>query len=485
MKLPNKLELEAELAARDFHFFFRRFAWPVLLPGVTFNDSWHIHAICEHLAACESRQIKKLIINLPFRLLKSTLISQAFPAWVWVRNSSQQLLTASYARDLAIRDAVNSRRIIESEEYRRAWGHLFSISTDQNVKSRVDNTRGGTRVITSTDGQGTGFGGNVRIVDDPISAGDANSALAIQTSIEWWRGTMATRGNDPETDVAIVVQQRLNEQDLSGFLLKEEKGWEHLVLPMRYEKAYTKTTQLGFKDPRTQEGQLLHPERLGEEKVKELEQSLGSFHTAAQLQQRPARRGGVIIHGEWFKRYKILPKIEYRRIYADTAQKTKERNDFSVFECWGYAEGHIYLLDLIRGKWEAPELKKRAIAFWAKHKAEDPLFVGALRQMKIEDKSSGTGLIQDIQNTGGIPVEAIQRSVDKYTRVLDGLAYVEAGLVHLPEEAPWVNDFITENESFSANDSHDHDDQIDPEFDAIKDMLGGPDIMSVWAKLSK
>lgn len=448
--------------------------------------------------ACESRKIKKLIINLPFRLAKSTIVSQAFPAWVWLRDPSQQLLTASYARDLAIRDAVNSRRILESIEYRQVWGHLFRISTDQNVKSRIDNTQGGTRVITSTDGQGTGFGGNVRIVDDPISAGDANSQKAIETSVEWWRGTMATRGNDPETDISIVVQQRLNEQDLSGYLMREETGWETLVLPMRYESTYTRTTCLGFKDPRTKDGQLLHPERLGEEKVKELERSLGSFHTAAQLQQRPTLRGGIIIKGEWFKRYRVLPPIKYRNIYADTAQKTKERNDYSVFECWGHGyDGNIYLIDLIRGKWESPELLKRARDFWNKHKAlENNLslpVIGSLRKAKIEDKSSGTGLIQQLKTGDSaanppiakVPVDAIQRSTDKFVRVGDGLPYIEAGFVWIPEEAPWVADFVSENEAFTNNDSHPNDDQIDPEMDAIQDMLGTPNILDQWAKLGK
>ena len=187
-------------------------------------------------------------------------------------------------------------------------------------------------------------------------------------------------------------------------------------------------------------------------------------------QQTPIIVGGDIIRGEWFVRYDILPVIKYRKIYADTAQKTKEQNDYSVFECWGYGEdSKIYLLDLIRSKWEAPELKERAIAFWNKHKAVEGL--GALREMVIEDKASGTGLIQSIKHDGKIPVKAQQRNIDKLTRVQDVTPYIKSGYVNVPSNAAYINDFIAECEAFTADNAHDHDDQIDPMCDAINDML--------------
>lgn len=161
-------------------------------------------------------------------------------------------------------------------------------------------------------------------------------------------------------------------------------------------------------------------------------------------------------------------------IYADTAQKTGERNDYSVFECWGKGEdGKIYLLDLIRQKWEAPDLKRAALDFWQKHKAVQNQ--GALRQMKIEDKASGTGLIQDLKRGGpgqaAMPIAGIERNKDKLTRVMDVVSYIESGHVCLPVSAPWVNDFIAECEAFTADDSHAHDDQIDPMCDAITDLM--------------
>lgn len=471
-ELLDPARIKAELSRRKLHRFLKDFAWPALQPGTRFIDNWHIGAICEHLEAVKLGQIRRLIVNMPFRLLKSTIISQAFPAWEWIDSPHMQYLTASYAKDIAMRDAVNSRRVIESDAYQAAWSDKFRMTSDQNVKQRYENDKGGSRTISSTDGAATGFGGNRVLVDDPISAKDADSAVARESAVEFWRGSVSTRLNNPAEDAIVVVHQRLNEGDLTGYILAEEKGWEHLILPMRYEPEYRKTTSIGFQDPRTVEGELLFPARLDEAAVSAIERTIGSHHVAAQLQQRPNKRGGKIIKGEWFKRYSVLPKMIYRKIYADTAQKTKERNDYTVFECWGLGEdGRIYLLDLLRDKWEAPELKRKAIDFWAKHLPEGVLS-GALRKMCIEDKASGTGLIQDIQKDGKIPVEAIQRATDKLVRVMDGVGFIEAGLVCIPEDAPWVADFIAECEAFTDNDSHAHDDQIDPLMDAIKDMLG-------------
>jgi predicted phage terminase large subunit-like protein len=144
--------------------------------------------------------------------------------------------------------------------------------------------------------------------------------------------------------------------------------------------------------------------------------------------------------------------------------------------------GRLYLIDLVRKKWTAPELKRRATAFWNRHAAEEPTKRGQLRTFYVEDKSSGTGLIQEFQDEGGIPVEGLERHVDKYTRVCDVLGYIEAGLVLLPEGAPWVHEFLTECEQFTADDSHEHDDQVDVLADAILVMLANSS-ENVWRGL--
>lgn len=179
---------------------------------------------------------------------------------------------------------------------------------------------------------------------------------------------------------------------------------------------------------------------------------------------------GGLLKAEWWQYYTMPPRIRFRVIYADTAQKTKTANDYSVFQCWGKGDdGKIYLLDMIRGKWEAPELLTNARAFWNKHKAQnDKKTVGYLRSIKVEDKSSGTGLIQTLKREG-IPIVPIQRNIDKITRCMDASPLVESGNVVLPQNAPWLSDLLTEATSFPNGV---HDDTLDPLFDAATDMGG-------------
>jgi predicted phage terminase large subunit-like protein len=237
-------------------------------------------------------------------------------------------------------------------------------------------------------------------------------------------------------------------------------------------------------------GDPLFPELKSKEFLELRKKTMIDSSWASLYQQRPKVVGGYIIKGDKFVRYAVLPQLTYRCIFADTAQKTAERNDYSVFECWGLGkDGKIYLIDLVRGKWTAPELKQRAIDFWVKHKNEpfNSFNYGALRGMRVEDKSSGTGLVQEIKlnKTLAIPISGIPRNKDKYTRALDCVDYIESGFVCIPENAPFVADFVTECEEFSADDSHRHDDQVDPLFDAIDEMLSGGNILNQWAKLGK
>jgi predicted phage terminase large subunit-like protein len=235
---------------------------------------------------------------------------------------------------------------------------------------------------------------------------------------------------------------------------------------MRFEPAHRCTTSIGWTDPRTTEGELMFPERFGEVQVTELEQTLGTYGTAGQLQQRPAPRGGGIISTEWFKYWKGLMPLEFRFITVDTAQKTAEQNDWTVLQCWARSTvGQAVKLDQVRGKWEAPELLVQARAFWLKH-LNDPrpsAQASVMRGMYVEDKVSGTGLIQTLRREG-LPVIAVQRNKDKISRGYDAAPFIESGNVWLPMDAPWLSDFLAEVAAFPSGS---HDDQLDPMFDAI------------------
>ena len=212
----------------------------------------------------------------------------------------------------------------------------------------------------------------------------------------------------------------------------------------------------------------MFPERFSEAQVRELETTLGSYGAAGQLQQRPAPRGGGIIKTGWFRYWTALPALEYRAIFADTAMKTGEKNDYSVLQCWGRSTaGQAVMIDQIRGKWEAPELVQQTRSFWLKHNGTGG---STLRGLYVEDKASGTGLVQTLRREG-LPIIPVQRNNDKFSRASDAAPFIESGNVLLPEDAPWLSDFLSEVSSFPSGA---HDDQLDPMFDAIKSVQTTP-----------
>lgn len=464
------LAIERESCKRSLAAFVR-LAWPVIEPAQTYVHGWHIDFICDHLEAVTRDEINRLLINVPPGTMKSLLVSVFWPAWEWgaCGKPSTRYVSASHSQDFAIRDTLKMRRLVSSGWYQTRWP--VPMTKDQNEKTKFENKATGFRQAMAMSSL-TGTRGDRVIIDDPHSIEGAISNAERIRTLRVMRETVPSRLTNPDKSAIVVVMQRIHDEDVSGMLLSEDHGYTHVMLPMEFEPDRRCVTAFGS-DPRTKDGELLFPARFPLEVIDRDKKMMGSYATAGQFQQRPSPRGGGIIRGEWFGRYSILPTIKHRHIFADTAQKTKEHNDYSVFQCWGMGgDGKLYLLDQIRGKWEAPELKRRAIAFWNKHMEEKNL--GALRGMGIEDKASGTGLIQDLKNECRIPLSpptGIQRNNDKYSRVMDSVAYIESGYVVLPDQAPWVSDFVAECEAFTAEGSGSHDDQIDPMCDAIKIMF--------------
>lgn len=216
---------------------------------------------------------------------------------------------------------------------------------------------------------------------------------------------------------------------------------------------------------------MLWPFKHDREKFRTLEQG-DPYTTSSQMQQNPSPLGGGMFKDKYWKYYDVLPPdIDYLRIYGDTAQKTAERNDWSVFQYWARSRSMgIFLIDQIRGKWEAPELESMMVEFWNKHKPTQFTPSGA-QVVKIEDKSSGSSLIQSIKKDYFIPVEPIQRNTDKVLRAMGVVKYFASGYIHLPKDAPWVHDYKDEFRKFTPLMTHKHDDQIDPTMDAVEDLI--------------
>jgi predicted phage terminase large subunit-like protein len=396
--------------------------------------------------------------------MKSLLTGVIWPAWEWGPKDMQEMrfIGTAHEEGLAIRDSRKCRDLIKSEWYQRLWN--VELSSDLDGKREFGNTRKGVRQARSFTSM-TGVRGDRVILDDPLSAHAANSAAHLEAARIAFTETLPTRVNSDKSAI-VVIMQRLHEKDTSGVILDMKLPYVHLCIPMRFEVARRCTTSIGWSDPRTYDGELMFPERFSEAQVLELEKTLGTYGTAGQLQQRPAPRGGGVIKTEWFQYWTALPALEFRFITVDTAQKTGQQNDYSVLQCWGRtATGKAIKLDRIRGKWEAPELLTQARAFWLKHLHDErPLAQrAALRGMYVEDKVSGTGLIQTLRREG-LPVIPVQRNKDKITRAYDAAPFIESGNVMLPQDVPWLSEFLAEVQEFPAGA---HDDQLDPMFDAV------------------
>lgn len=417
----------------------------------------------------------RLMIFAPPRSGKSELFSRRFPAWAFGKNPDLQMIACSYSADLASRMNRDVQRIMDDESYQSIFPEsslnnkrISTLSGQALRNSEIFEILGhkGAYRSAGVGGGITGMGADIAIIDDPVKdAKEANSQTVRDSLWDWYCTTLYTRLS-PKSGV-LLGMTRWHEDDLAGRLLAEaENGgdqWRVIKFPAIAE----------MDEEHRKEGEALHPERFDLERLEKIKAAVGTYTWNALYQQRPSSKGGGIIKGSWFGRYSVPPLMKLKSLYADTAQKTKQHNDYSVFLIAGKGlDGRVYVLDVVRGKWEAPELERTLIDVWNKHKAQTE--TGILAGAKVEDKASGTGLIQAIKRKNQIPIKAVQVENDKYTRVLGVQGYIESGYVCLPENANWVADFINECEAFTPTDSHQHDDQVDALVMAISDLLGKP-----------
>lgn len=422
-------------------------------------SNWHQREICKALERVMVGKTNRLIINIPPRSGKTEIAVKAFIAWAMGLYPDCEFIHASYSKRLATSNTYEVRAIMQSDAYRAIFPWT-ALQDDSKAKDEFRTAQGGIVYATGADGTITGYGaakmretfGGAVIIDDPHKAGEATSSIMRQNVIDWYQNTIASRLNKSDGPI-IVIMQRLHEEDLSGWLLAGGSGeqWEHLVIPAR-----------------NSDGSSFWPAQFPEEMLARLEAS-SPYVFAGQYMQAPAPVGGGIFKDAWWQYLSAPPPISWRAIYADTAQKTKEQNDFSVMQCWGRTVGgQAVLLDMVRGKWEAPELETMARAFWAKHKAVDNQ--GTLRAFKVEDKVSGTGLIQKLKREG-IPMIGVQRDRDKVSRAFDTAPFVQSGNVIIMQNLPSLVDFLSEAALFP---NAAHDDMIDCAMTAINDILAAP-----------
>jgi hypothetical protein len=439
--LTLRREKLRRLASTSLHEFVAQ-AWHVLEPTTPFRDNWHVRAICDHLEAVHRGQIRRLIINIPPRFLKSTIVSVMYPAWKWVHRPQHKFLSGSYALKLAIRDNLKMRRLVQSPWYRERWGReyqltdrsdwgdpqSFELTTDQNQKIRFENDRTGYRIAFGFEGGVMGEGGDDVIIDDPHDRESAHSDKQRETDITTFREAISTRLNNPKKSAIILVMQRLQESDLSGYLLSLG-GWEHLLIPMHYDPARARVTKIGWSDPRKTAGELLHPDRFPEDIVKEWEDVLQPYAAAGQLEQKPAPAEGGILKKAWWRFYNEneIPKFDQELQSWDLAFKGSASSNFVAGQAWGKAGSNCYLKpDEVYEQLDFVDSCAAFVKFSVSHPYSTKL---------VEDKANGPALISTLKDKipGIVPVSpdggvvAVAHSV---------APYVSAGNVWLPN--PYV-----------------------------------------------
>jgi predicted phage terminase large subunit-like protein len=385
-----------------------------------------------------SGRCKRLIISLPPRHGKSELISKYFPAWLIGTFPQSRVILASYEANFASSWGAKVRDVLtDCQQYFNIWP-----SGGYNAAAQYWRTKQGGEMMTAgAGGPLTGKGFSVGIIDDLIKNNEeAMSATIREKHWDWFLSTFLTRA-EPNAAI-IVIMTRWHDADLAGMLMKEQPGqWENIVFPALAEG----DDVLGRK-----EGEPLWQERFPESELRKLKENLGSYWWASMYQQRPVPEGGGILKREWWKYYKSTPaKIRQSYWSWDTANKTGEENDYSVGQLWGVCDDGYYLLKVVRARLEYPDLKRTIVQNFNAHPSNAVL---------IEDKSSGQSVIQDLKRDTRLPILVIEPIKDKVTRAHLASPVVESGRCHLPEDAPWVADFVDECSHFPKST---HDDQVD------------------------
>lgn len=434
----------------DFYSFLVR-CFVDLNSTAAFLPNWHIEALAAKLSEVRNGKTRRLIINIPPRHLKSLAASIALPAWLLGHDPTLAIINVTYGQELSDKFARDCRAILQSAWYQSVFA--TRLASSRSSLGELVTSRGGFRMATSVGGVLTGRGADVIIIDDPSKPTDAMSESRRTAANEWFDGTLYSRLNDKTKGAIVIVMQRLHEDDLVGHVLKKE-GFEIVSFPAIAEtdEVFDVETPFGRRRFERRAGAPLHPDRESLETLERIRATIGDYNFAGQYQQRPAPAGGGMIKEAWFKRYRPGDQpASFDQILQswDTASKPTELADYSVCTTWGLIESNFYLLDVYRRKVDFPSLKRAVVELSQRFQSSTIL---------IEDKASGTQLIQDLRESGLSRVQPFAPDGDKIMRLHAQSATIEGGFVHLPTEASWVADYVRELTTFPAAR---HDDQVE------------------------
>lgn len=419
-------------------------AWPIIEPAVPLKGGPHLDAVTEHLEAVAHRKISKLIVTLPPGTGKSNIAAVLFPAWAWVDHPDWRLMAASYGMDLSTRDSVRCRRVIESPWYQARWGARFQLTSDQDTKSWFENDRTGHRVATSVGGATHGKRATLLLCDDiqkaDIMYASHDSRRQARVEFEGWWENVWVRALDPEPLGGMVaVAHRLTDDDGIAYLLGQG-GWTHLMLPQEFDPARACVTAIGWRDWRTQPGELLFPELYPPELVGKLKRTPKAWYAQHQQDPRAFSGGGMYERG-WFQIVPAAPAAARRLRYWDKAG-TEGGGASTAGVLMAESNGVYYIEDVTRGQWGS--VTRNAIIRQTAQLDGTGVAVRFEREGGSGGKESAEITVKDL---AGYDVEEDLVSGSKEARGVAMAAQAKAGNVKLIE-GPWNRDFLGELEGF-------------------------------------
>lgn len=426
-------------------------------PHVPYSHNWHIDLLADRLTQVYEGKIRRLVITVPPRSLKSICASIAFPAWVLGRSPTSRIICASYGQELSAKLARDTASVMTSAWYQRAFATRLAQRT---AASDFETTARGGRRATSVGGVLTGMGGDIIIIDDPVKPDEALSDAVRKAANQWFDNTVYSRINDKRTGAIILIMQRLHLDDLVGHVLEKE-DWEVVNLPAiaQEPELWTYKTLAGPRQYARAPGELLHPHREPEQVLEGMRHALGEYAFSAQYLQAPVPLGGGLVKREWVHHYEghYVPGDFSTVVQSwDTANKASELSDYSVCTTWGTQDNKAYLLHVLRERMTYPDLKRKVVAHARLWNAQTVL---------VEDKASGTQLIQELARDELPQVKGVKPTGDKQMRMQAQTPHFENGYVLLPERAPWLEAYLQELTTFPQSR---HDDQVDSTSQALE-----------------
>lgn len=459
--LLSRAAVTRSICKESFYEFFKEF-WPVIVEE-DLIENWHLKFLCDELQIVAERvfaglpKLYDVVINVPPGSTKSTICSQMLNAWIWTRMAHARMIGCSYAKEVALKDGVRTRDIVQSEHYREVFPDV-RLRDDTNAKGMFKTTRGGERFSTGVLGVLTGFHGHFLLVDDPLNPEESYSEAMLKTVNRWMKETLPSRKINKIVTPIIIIQQRLAEKDPSGMYL-EKKNVRHICLPaetLSGAKVSPPEVLKFYTDG------LLDPQRMPLETLKEAEIDLGEYGYASQYLQHPVPLSGGLFKVDKISIHESHPPLV--RVYRSWDKAgTKDGGAWSVGVKMGQSkDGRFWVTDVKRGQWDSweRELHMQQTA------EEDGVEVIIL--IEVEGGSGGKESGQSSAlNLTGYRVILIHPTGDKEARAYPMASQVGAGNVSVLKR-DWTPDYLKELRFFPRGKYKDQVDASSQSFNRLR-----------------